>query len=277
MYWYYEKGGRQIGPLTDEQFQQAVRAREVLQHTLVWNETLSGWVAYQTIAGPPVPVPPSSPPPVPQQYSGSEEQQCSQCLRNFPQGEMIQYGGLWICAACKPLFFQRIKEGGRAGGAWRDGKLMVASKGAMLPDRCVKCNSPANGLKLTRKLYWHPPAYYALICGGVLLYLIVALIVRKSTVLDLGICQVHKDKRKRGFAITWSLVALAVILFIAGAAANEDALIGIGGLVFFVALIFGVVAAQFVTPRKMEADGLVWLRGVNSEYLQELPAYQVAP
>ena len=106
------------------------------------------------------------------------------------------------------------------------------------------------------------------------MYAIVALIVRKSTILDLGICQEHKNKRKRGFAITWSLVALAVVLFIAGAIADEGAIAGIGGLILLIALIFGVIAAQFVAPRKMEADGLVWLSGVNSSYLQQLPAYQ---
>jgi len=274
MTWYYEKGGQQVGPLTDEQFRQAVRTGDILQTTLVWNETLSGWVTYQSIFQAQMPA--TSPPPVPQQrqYGSPATQTCSQCTRNLPQEELIQYSGLWICAACKPLFFQRLKEGGRSGGAWRDGKLLVASKGAVLPDRCVKCNTPARGVKLTRKLYWHPPAYYALICGGVLLYAIVALIVRRSTVLDLGICPEHKAKRKRGFAITWSLVALALILFVVAAVSDEGAIAAIAGVVFLIALIFGVIAAQFVTPRKMEPDGLVWLKGVHTGYLQELPAYQ---
>jgi GYF domain 2 len=276
MHWYYEKGGQQVGPLTDEQFHQAVRKGDVLQNTLVWNETLSGWVAYKTVMQPQIPTTPAPPLPFAQKRAGTSPvvQQCSQCSRSLPQEEMIQYGGVWICAACKPLFFQRLKEGGRSGGVWRDGKLMVATKGATLPDRCVKCNRPANGLRLTRKLYWHPPAYYLLICGGVLLYAIVALIVRKNTVLDFGICELHKNKRKRWLAITWSLVALAVVLFIAGAVADEGGIAAIGGLVLFLSLIFGVLASQFVTPRKMETDGLVWLKGVNAEYLQLLPAYQ---
>jgi hypothetical protein len=186
---------------------------------------------------------------------------------------MIQYTGMWICPDCKPVFFQRLKEGGKAGGAWRDGKLMVASKGASLPDRCVKCNMPANGLKLTRKLYWHPPAYYLLICAGVLLYAIIALIVRKTTVIDFGICQEHKSKRKRNLIIAWSLLGVSILLFFIGAAADEGTVAGLGLPVFFGSLIFAIVAAQFVTPRKMNADGLVWLKGVNAQYLEQLPPY----
>jgi len=42
---------------------------------------------------------------------------CSQCGRAFPPGEMIDYRGMYVCAACKPLFFQRIREGVSAGPA----------------------------------------------------------------------------------------------------------------------------------------------------------------
>lgn len=150
---------------------------------------------------------------------------------------------------------------------------MVASKGATLPDRCVKCNMPANGLKLTRKLYWHPPAYYLLICAGVLLYAIVAVLVRKTTTIDFGICLEHKNKRKRNLMIAWILVGVSVALFFVGIAADEGAIAGIGLPVFLIGLIFAVIAAQFVIPRKMNADGLVWLKGVNAQYLEQLPPY----
>lgn len=39
-----------------------------------------------------------------------------------------------------------------SGGVWRDGKLLVMHKKAVLPDRCVKCNQPAGGRRLKRSL-----------------------------------------------------------------------------------------------------------------------------
>jgi uncharacterized RDD family membrane protein YckC len=36
---------------------------------------------------------------------------CIECGKLFPEDEMLNYEGSWVCAACKPMFFQRIKEG----------------------------------------------------------------------------------------------------------------------------------------------------------------------
>lgn len=36
---------------------------------------------------------------------------CSQCGRSFPQDQVIAYDDQMICAACKPMFVQRLKEG----------------------------------------------------------------------------------------------------------------------------------------------------------------------
>ena len=52
---------------------------------------------------------------------------------------------------------------GEKGDLWRDGKLLLIRKGAELPDRCLKCNEPAEGYRLKRTLSWHPPGWYLLV------------------------------------------------------------------------------------------------------------------
>jgi hypothetical protein len=50
--------------------------------------------------------------------------------------------------AYAPPKFAESDEGGlleHANAAWRDGKLLMVRKGAILPDRCLKCNEPAEG------------------------------------------------------------------------------------------------------------------------------------
>lgn len=44
-------------------------------------------------------------------HGGAPGPACSQCGLVFSEDEMIRYGDAWICAACKPAFFQRLKEG----------------------------------------------------------------------------------------------------------------------------------------------------------------------
>lgn len=127
---------------------------------------------------------------------------------------------------------------------------------------------------MTKKLYWHPPAYYLLICAGLLLYAIVALIVRKTATLHIGICEEHRDKRKRSIAIAWSLVGLAIVLFIVSGVMNEPGIVIVAFLMILGAIIFGLVTTQLVQPVKIDHQGVVWLKGVPPAYLEGLPAYR---
>ena len=266
MHWYYEERGQQVGPLSDEDFQKAIRAGRISDATLVWNETLSDWMPYGLLN--------ARPPAVPGEGPGTPMQTCSQCNRPYAQQDLIRYGGLSICASCKTTFFQRLKEEGRVAAIWRDGKQLVAARDTVLPDRCVKCNAPARGHRMTKKFYWHPPAFYLLICAGILIYAIVALIVRKNSILHLGICPEHRAKRKRSIAITWSLVGLACVSIVAGAVTETGEIAFIGALFILGALIYGIVSTQLVSPTRIDPQGVVWLKGVPPTYLEGLPDYR---
>ncbi|HSE41764.1 MAG TPA: RDD family protein [Acidobacteriota bacterium] len=104
MNWYYrEESGLQIGPLTEEEFDDQVKLGKVSKETMVWNESMHGWQSYedwnrQSVIG-------IDAPPVPQVV-------CSQCFRQYPENELLKYQDSWVCASCKPLFFQKLKEGG---------------------------------------------------------------------------------------------------------------------------------------------------------------------
>jgi uncharacterized RDD family membrane protein YckC len=41
---------------------------------------------------------------------------CSECLRPYPERDLLIFGDRGICVDCKPAFFQRIREGGAAIG-----------------------------------------------------------------------------------------------------------------------------------------------------------------
>ena len=100
MNWYYEESGHEIGPLSDEAFQEEVRSGKVTQDTLVWNHTFSGWKSYGSITSVP-----SLPRVVP-------TKKCSQCGKSYPPDDLIEYSGSLICASCKSAFFQILKETG---------------------------------------------------------------------------------------------------------------------------------------------------------------------
>src|SRR5579872_5285818 len=88
-----------------------------------------------------------------------------------------------------------------AGGTWRDGAVLVLSREASLPPRCVRCNEPADEPTKSRKVYWHSPWLYLLILFNLIIYAIVAAIVRKKAVVAPGLCSAHKKRRRIGITI----------------------------------------------------------------------------
>lgn len=156
-------------------------------------------------------------------------------------------------------------------GVWRVQSTLVMSKGAQLPDRCLKCNQPTS-LRLKKRLTWHHPAIYILIFVALLIYLIIALLLRKSATVELGLCEQHLAKRRRNIWITWLLVLLGFVGVFAGATNDDVSYVLFGFLLLVVAIIYAIVAVKVVAPSKID-DNFVWLKGVNKEYLNELPAF----
>lgn len=56
---------------------------------------------------------------------------CSQCGRSYPEDEMLFFEDMWVCAACKTDFVQKLKEGQRVkgqltyGGFWLRGGAKI--------------------------------------------------------------------------------------------------------------------------------------------------------
>jgi len=164
---------------------------------------------------------------------------------------------------------------------FRKGNLLVMHKRAMLPDRCVKSNQPAEGRRLTRKLYWHHPAIYFAILVHVFIYVILAVVLRKKATIAIGLSEEWFRKRRRAILIGWTLVLGGIAAAVAGCVTVEQhpvaglgillgALVGLGGA------IYGLVAARMVAAKRI-SDEYVWLKGVHREFLASLPAWPYEP
>ena len=105
MSWYYAEAGQQRGPVTDTELEDLVKAGTVQPDTLIWREGMANWQSYSQVQGVAAPPPPGAAP-VPE-----DAVVCTSCGRMFGRDEVIQYGDAWVCAACKPAFVQRLKEG----------------------------------------------------------------------------------------------------------------------------------------------------------------------
>ena len=158
------------------------------------------------------------------------------------------------------------------GGVWRDGDILVMHKQAVLPDRCIKCNSPADGDRLRRKLSWHHPGWFLLVLVSLWIYIIVALCIRHKATIDIGICEQHRARRRNGIIAAWLVALAGIVAIVIGASNNSLAgLIALGAVLILASLIMGLVFSNIVSPKKID-EYYVWLKNVNPEYLAQFPA-----
>ena len=115
MQWYYAAGNKQAGPVDDSEFQRLRRAGTITPDTLVWHEGMPDWRPLRQVPeAPPEPADPALIEAAPGASASASASggACSECGRMFAADQLLDYEGRRICAACKPLFFQRLKEGG---------------------------------------------------------------------------------------------------------------------------------------------------------------------
>ncbi len=84
----------------------------VRDDTLVWHEGMPNWQPHSAVRAPKPPAPmPAQLMPVPSY--------CSECGRSYPTMQLVAIGNASVCAQCKPVFLQRMREGGQAIGVRR--------------------------------------------------------------------------------------------------------------------------------------------------------------
>ena len=96
MDWFYIDGGERRGPVSETGLSELIRSGKIGSATLVWRE---GWSDWRKLGDANAVAP----------AEGTAG--CVECGKFFPTSEMIQYEGSWVCATCKPIFFQKVKEG----------------------------------------------------------------------------------------------------------------------------------------------------------------------
>lgn len=156
--------------------------------------------------------------------------------------------------------------------ATRNGKKFQVPRGASLPAQCIKCGSAAQ-TPWRKKFYWHEPWLYILVFfPGLLIYAIVALIVRKNMELNVPLCDRHHSDRKRFFTLAAVMLLGFIPVGIALAAFGMDG--GYASLVALTMFMVGVVfysKSSFLRPTKIDEQGGTFT-GASEEFLNGLPA-----
>lgn len=167
-----------------------------------------------------------------------------------------------------------------SGGLWRKGSLLVMHKMAPLPDRCVKSNVPTQR-RLKRSLSWHHPLIFLTLLISLLIYVILALVLRKTAKIHIGLSDEWFARRRRAMVIGWTTVLVSLGMIIGGITmVDSNGLFGLailaGAVLFVAGAIYGLLGARMVAPTRI-SDTHIWLKGVCPEFLVGLPDWPHTP
>src|SRR5262249_36290074 len=104
------EAGQQAGPGEEGKLGEVYRGGRIQPETLVGREGMGKWLPHPDAKpgrapGGPGPMAPALQPTTPGRGFLAEAH------RQFSRDNAIQYGSVWVCANCKPLFLQKLKEG----------------------------------------------------------------------------------------------------------------------------------------------------------------------
>jgi uncharacterized RDD family membrane protein YckC len=115
MNWYYVDGARnQAGPVDEAAFDALIASGTITAETLVWREGMANWLPLREARPGTAPAGAATVTPA----TGQGEAVCAECGRLFQFDDTIQIGNARVCASCKPVFVQKMREGldvGQAG------------------------------------------------------------------------------------------------------------------------------------------------------------------
>ena len=107
---YYADGNQQVGPIGKTELQSLIKAKKINSQTLVWQPGMENWEELGLFVRRKSQSSSPSIQPAPA-VTTNRQSVCAECGRAFAEDDMIRFTDTWVCAACKPIFVQKIKEG----------------------------------------------------------------------------------------------------------------------------------------------------------------------
>jgi uncharacterized RDD family membrane protein YckC len=112
MSWYYALDGRKVGPVSKSDFKELVRTKKVNAQTKVWRPGLENWVELGRLIKPNQKLESGQP----TESVPARTVACAECGQMFVEDDLLTLDNTQVCAACKPVYLQKLKEGLQTSG-----------------------------------------------------------------------------------------------------------------------------------------------------------------
>jgi uncharacterized RDD family membrane protein YckC len=177
MNWYYAVDEQQVGPLTEAEFKTLVQQGKIKPDTKVWRDGMPDWVNYADLAYAPQSAQAAGLAPAPATLTATAlataapitmagYQKCVECGGSYPEAEMISFDNAWVCAACKPVYVQKLREGVAPMGALRYAGFWIRAGAKVLDGIIMEVMSFCVGMVIGLALRGAPPQTITLVTGA---------------------------------------------------------------------------------------------------------------
>lgn len=109
MNWHYSRDNQPAGPVDDAELLRLAQTGVVTGATLVWHGGMANWQPFESVRETLLAVP--APGQSATTAGAGGQAACSQCGRLFPADEVVRVGAHDVCAGCKPMLIQKLREG----------------------------------------------------------------------------------------------------------------------------------------------------------------------
>lgn len=226
--------GVQSGPFSEEELLARIARGELTGAELCWTE---GWKNWQPLAqafpGAPIAPPPIAPPPIPPPATG---------LR-----------------VPSPV--------------WIDGKTLVVPKNAAFPPICIRTGATEDLIErpLRLSLSWHHPAVFIAILLNILIYVIVAVLCRKTSTHAVYLSRAARASQVKWHLANWGLFLGSWALF-GGAIGLESGALGLLAAAAFIAsIVIYFKKVRLLHATKVDADD-AHIGGIPHDVMEQLVA-----
>ncbi len=214
---------------------------------------------------------------------------CHECGGLHPEEDLLRLGATRVCAQCKPIHLQRLREGASpapsdpAASTFASGRYIVVLPGAVPPPRCVLCNEP--GTWHQRMSYsWHPNWLILTLACTPLALVVLAPFFSRAVQFDLVLCADHSRKRTQRLVLLGAWIVVGAVMLVGGMFALRAGLskpaaicIVVSGLIsVLMGPLFAQRASWILIARRIDPDR-AYLRGAHPAYRSSLPPWTGDP
>gem|GEM_PF-1092270 len=193
-----------------------------------------------------------------QPFEPSSKRRCHECGKLVAEQNSIGLGGFVICSSCKPAALAKLKGGDPdpIGDdlVWRDRKTVVVGARATMPDRCVKCNAPAEGIRISCSVSWK--------WGN---------LNQPQTSIEIGLCEAHRRRGSVHARVGLLLIIAIILITISRSSQSNRGFYAMGLLLLFAGLQWAIPSVRFLAANR--DWHWIYLKGAGREFLESLEEF----